>query len=312
MHTTPPRSENLTFMKFPLCTDLSQLDARFAILGIPYGSPYTMGEMTNDQTNGPTAIRRASRRLTDSPDRWNFDLDGVLFPEPGIKVVDCGDISGSLDDPQANYRAAKSAVREIIAHKATPIILGGDHGIPIPVIRALDSFEDVTLVHVDAHIDWRDEVNGVHDGYSSPIRRASELAHIGQIFQIGMRSVGSARAQEKHDAHAYGAKIFTSYQVHDHGMRFVLDQIPAGAKYYLTIDADGMDPSVMPAVESPVAGGLFFHQLRTLIHGLADKGRLLGMDIVEIAPRRDVHEISAVTAGQIILNFMGAVVRSKH
>ena len=192
MHTQPPRSEYITFMDFPLCTDLSQLDARFAILGIPYGSPYTLKEMTNDQSNGPTAIRRASDRLIDLIDRWNFDLGGVLFPEKGIRVVDCGDVPGSLEDPHSHFRAAEQAVREIIAHNAIPIILGGDHGIPIPVMRALDLYDNVTLVHVDAHIDWRDDVNGVHDGYSSPIRRASELAHISQIFQIGMRSVGSA------------------------------------------------------------------------------------------------------------------------
>lgn len=310
MHTQPPRSENITFMDFPLCTDLSQLDARFAILGIPYGSPYTLDEMTNDQSNGPTAIRRASRRLSDAIDRWNFDLGGTLFPEPGIRIVDCGDVPGSLADPKSHFRLAETAVREIIARKAIPIILGGDHGIPIPVFRALDCYKDVTLVHVDAHIDWRDDVNGVHEGYSSPIRRASELPHIGKIFQIGMRSVGSARAQEFHDAQAYGSKIFTSYQVHEEGMRSILDQIPDQGTYYLTIDADGMDPSVMPAVESPVSGGLYFHQLRTLIHGLASKGQFIGMDIVELAPRRDVGSISAITAGQMILNFIGAVLRS--
>jgi agmatinase len=93
-------------------------------------------------------------------------------------------------------------------------------------------------------------------------------------------------------------------------MDFLLEQIPAGGRYYLTIDADGLDPSVMPAVAGPAAGGLFFHQVRRLIHGLAQKGTLLGIDIVEITPARDLNGISAITAGQLILNFIGAIVRN--
>jgi agmatinase len=189
-------------------------------------------------------------------------------------------------------------------------VLGGDHGAPIPVLRALDGYGPLTLIQVDAHIDWREEVNGVQDGYSSPIRRAAELPHIDGIFQIGIRAQGSARAEDVRAALAYGANIITAYEVHENGMESVLAQIPQGGRYYLTIDADGLDPSVMPAVAGPAAGGLFFHQVRRLIHGLAAKGRLLGMDIVEITPSRDLNGISAITAGQLILNFMGVALRA--
>jgi agmatinase len=165
---------------------------------------------------------------------------------------------------------------------------------------------------VDAHIDWRDEVNGVRQGYSSPIRRASELSHIDGIFQIGMRGQGSARAKEVEDALAYGAEIITAYEVHEKGMDSVLDRIPTNERYYLTIDADGLDPTVMPAVAAPAAGGLLFHQVRRLIHGLIQKGQLVGMDIVEITPKRDLNGISSLTAGQLILNFIGAAARAGY
>ena len=84
-------------------------------------------------------------------------------------------------------------MRAILAAGALPIVLGGDHGVPIPVLRAFDGRGPITLVQIDQHIDWRDEVNGVREGLSSPIRRASEMEHIGQIFQIGLRATGSAR-----------------------------------------------------------------------------------------------------------------------
>jgi agmatinase len=161
-------------------------------------------------------------------------------------------------------------------------------------------------VQIDAHIDWRDEVNGVREGLSSPIRRASEMPHIDQIFQIGMRSAGSARPEEVEAAATYGAHITTAWELHDIGMDAVLERIPDGGRYYITIDADGMDPSVMPAVAGPAPGGLTFHQARKLIHGLVRKGRVIGMDIVEITPRLDVNRITAITAGRLIVNLIGA------
>ena len=127
-----------------------------------------------------------------------------------------------------------------------------------------------------------------------------------QIFQIGMRSAGSARPEEVEAAAAYGANIITAWELHDIGMDAVLQRIPNGGRYYITIDADGMDPSVMPAVAGPAPGGLTFHQARKLIHGLVKKGRVLGMDIVEITPKSDVNRISAITAGRLIVNLIGA------
>src|SRR4249920_4079988 len=122
-----------------------------------------------------------------------------------IRAVDCGDIRSDLGDPAAHFRRTEQAVRAILAAGALPIVLGGDHGVTIPVLRAFEGRGPITLVHIDAHLDWRDEVNGVPDGYSSPIRRASEMDHIGEIFQIGIRSQGSARPEEVEAALAYGA-----------------------------------------------------------------------------------------------------------
>jgi len=299
-------------MGFPLCTQIDTLNADLAVLGIPYGDPYDMDEVTNDQSNAPTAVRRQSARLSSGLDHWDFDLDGPLFDGRNIRVVDCGDVPADPADMKRHYHIAESAVRTILERGAYPIVIGGDHGVPIPVLRAYENHGPLALVHLDAHLDWRDDVNGVREGYSSPIRRASELAHIDGIFQIGMRAQGSARTQEVEDARAYGAEIITAYEVHDRGISSVLERIPGDKRYYLTIDADGLDPSVMPAVAGPAPGGLQYHQVRSLIHGLVNKGRLVGMDIVEITPGRDVNGISALTAGQLILNYIGAAARAGY
>lgn len=310
--TVPPRQGPASFMDFPLCSDLDGFDADAAILGIPYGDPYTVDEVTNDQTNAPTAVRAESRCLSDSLDRWDFDLGGTLFDGHDVRVVDCGDVPGDPADLGGHYRRAEAAARLILGRGALLVTIGGDHGVPIPVFRALEGHGPITLVHIDAHIDWRDEVNGVREGYSSPIRRASELPWIDRIVQIGLRGQGSARAIEVEDARAYGAEIITANEVHAKGMAAVLDRIPGGGNTYLTIDADGLDPSVMPAVVAPAPGGLLYHQIHELIHGLVGKSRVLGMDIVEIAPARDVNGITSLTAGRLIVNLIGAAVRAGY
>lgn len=301
-----------TFLGVPRCAAIDDLEAEVAIIGIPYGWPYPGEDRPNDQARAPFAVRRESRRLSDGLDRWDFDLGGTLLNGSDTRIVDCGDVPGDPSDIAAHHRLAEDSIRTILRRGALPIVLGGDHGISIPVLRALDEVGPLTLVHVDAHIDWRDAVDGVREGYSSPIRRASECDHVERIFQIGMRGQGSARAEEVQAAKAYGAEIVTADAVHANGMDRVLQRLPAGGAYYLTIDADGLDPSVMPAVAAPVAGGLWFHQVRRLIHGLVKRGRVIGMDIVEITPQRDLNGISSLTAGQLVLNLIGATVRAGY
>lgn len=311
--TVPPRTGHATFLYAEPAFDFAGLEgADIAFLGIPWGDPYTYPEIVNDQTNMPAAMRRATDRILRSRERYDFDLGGPLYDNRPIRTVDCGDIIGDPRDLSAHYRRAEAAVRRIRAAGAMPIVIGGDHGIPIPVLRALDGDGPLILVQVDQHLDWRDEVNGVRHGYSSPIRRASEMAHISGIFQIGLHASGSARPEEVDAARAWGAHLIPSYEVHEHGMQAVLDRIPAGARYYLTIDLDGIDPAIAPAVAGPCPGGLNFPQMRTLIHGLVNRGRVVGMDVVEITPRVDVNQITCITAGRFIVNMIGAAVRAGY
>ncbi|HEV7339697.1 MAG TPA: agmatinase [Bosea sp. (in: a-proteobacteria)] len=310
--TSAPEHGHATFLFSELALDLDNLKADIAFLGIPYGHPYTIRNVSNDQSNGPTAVRQASDRVSRSLERYDFDIGGPLFDDRPIRMVDCGDVVGEMHDPASHSRRAEEAMRKIVASGAMPLVIGGDHAIPIPVLKALDGEGPLVLVQIDAHIDWRDDVGGVREGLSSPIRRASEMAHVTEIFQIGIRSQGSARRADVEAAKAYGANIVTAYELHDVGMDAILARIPDNARYYITIDADGLDPSIMPAVEGPAPGGVTFHQARKLIHGLVGKGRVVGMDIVEITPSRDVNRISAITAGRLFLNLIGAAVRAGY
>ena len=301
-----------SFHNFPIETDLDNLNADVAILGIPFGDPYSMGEASNDQAFAPTHIRRHCGRALRGLDRYDFDIGGTLLDGRDIKVVDCGDVIGVAKDVAGNHARSEAAVKKILAAGALPIILGGDHAIPIPVFRAYEGCGPITLIQVDAHIDWRDIFHGVRDGLSSVIRRASEMDHINDIYQIGLRAAGSARPEEVDAALKYGAHLIPDIELQEIGMKSVLDRIPDGGQYYLTIDADGVDPTIMPAVAGPAPGGVNYPQMRTLIQGLVNKGKVVGMDIVEITPSRDLNGITAVTAGRFICNLIGTAVRAGY
>ncbi|MFH7565966.1 agmatinase [Oceanimonas smirnovii] len=307
-----PKHGHISMLYSEVCTDLDNMKADIAFLGIPHGASYTVAEISNDQSLAPTAVRQATDRALRYLDRYDFDIGGTLYDGRDIRTVDCGDVLGDPTDPQVQTKNAETAVRKILAAGAIPLIIGGDHSIPIPVLQAYDQEEPITLIHIDAHLDWRDHINGVKNGLSSPIRRASEMDHVGEIFQIGLRAQGTARPEEFEAAEAYGAHIIPAYEVHDKGMKSILDRIPNQGRYYITIDADGVDPSVMPGVAGPAFGGLTYCQMRELLHGLVNKGRVVGMDIVEITPSKDVNQLTSIAAGRFFVNLIGAAVRANY
>ena len=310
--TTAPIDGQTTFLFSQLTTDLEHLNAHIAFLGIPYGLAYTVGDVSNDQSTMPAAMRQATDRMVRSLERYDFDLGGPLYAGKPIRAVDCGDVRADVHDLKGQVARAEQVVRKIVGSGAMPIVLGGDHGVSIPVLRAFEGRGPITLIQIDQHLDWRDEVNGIKDGLSSPMRRASEMEHVGQIFQIGLSATGSARQEEVDAAKAWGAHLIPAHELHEVGMDAVLRLIPDGGRYYLTVDMDGMDCAIAPAVAAPMPGGVTFVQARRLVHGLVAKGRVVGMDVVEITPRTDINRITCITAGRLIVNLIGAAVRAGY
>jgi agmatinase len=298
-----------TFAGFPSCVDLAQLQADIALIGIPYGTPYAP-EKPPHSLHAPDAIRRESNRYKDDPVAWDFDLNGTLLGDSSIRVVDCGDLPGNQNDPEGNRERAQEMVASILAKNATPLVLGGDDSVPISVMCAYEGGEPFHVLQLDAHIDWRDSVGGVREGYSSTMRRVSELDCVVGIVQAGMRGVGSARAEEHRAAANYGAEIVLAKTLMREGTEAVLQHIPEGGRCFLTIDFDVLDPSVMPAVGAPTPGGLYYQTLIDIIHSAAACTNIIGVCLVEFAPEADLHNLSAVTAMRIVWNVIGALARA--
>ncbi|MBA4169406.1 MAG: arginase family protein [Chloroflexi bacterium] len=286
----------VSFLGAPVETDLTKLDARIAILGVPHGWPYPRAGSTAGCADAPAAVRRRSQRLSRFRGNWDFDLDR---PMDLSLMVDAGDVPGDATDGPGNSRRTTDAVRAILEGGAVPICIGGDDSVPIPILRAYEGAgRPITILQIDAHLDFRDEMDGVRDGYSSPMRRASEMAHVERIIQVGLRGVGSARASDVEDARAAGNLLVTARELRELGVPWLLEQVAQDASVFVAFDGDGLDPSVFPAVSALTPGGLAYAEARDLLAGIGP--RLAGAAFTEFVPALDVHDLSALVLSRMI------------
>ncbi|HLW48925.1 MAG TPA: agmatinase [bacterium] len=309
---TPVPRDHPTFLDVPRCTDLSALDTDVAIIGVPYGVPYDL-QTAAAQSRAPAALREQSMRYVPwYQTHYDFDFGGDLFAGRSVRIVDCGNIAmkpGRWDD---NTRITTEVLKTILERGAVPFVLGGDDSIPIPVLRAYAEQPPMCIVQIDAHIDWRDEREGIREGLSSPMRRASEMPWIHGMAQVGIRGFGSARREEFDDARAYGSVLVGAEEVHRTGVEAALGRVPAANRYYITLDMDALDPSIAPAVASPAFGGLTYTEAAGLLRGLAAKGRLAGFDVVEIVPEADVGGLTSRLAARLLLTLLGALAHARQ
>ena len=277
------------------------------VLGAPHATPYEPGKPSHSM-DAPAAIRAASAKFAHWRDHHDFDTGRALVPA-SVSLVDAGDVAGAPDTPEANRAAISAAVRTTLTAGAHPIVLGGDDSVPIPVFEACRNHGPIWIVQVDAHIDWRAERFGEPLGWSSPMRRASEMAWVAGIVQVGVRGVGSARAEDVAYARDWGATIVTARDIHTYGMAAALSGVPDGARVYVTFDCDALDPSVMPGVMAQSPGGLTYWQMIDLFDDIAPRCRVIGFNLVELAPQCDLGGVSALTSVRVACLAVSAVSR---
>lgn len=299
-----------TFGKRPPCLDWDALDADVAVLGVPYdmGTQYRAGARF-----GPRAIREASTLFSfGHGGAYDHEADVVYLPTDQVRIVDVGDADIIHTDTAASHRNAEAAVRRILERGAMPVVLGGDHAVNIPCIRAFADQPPIHLVQIDAHLDFVDVRHGVREGHGNPMRRAAEQAHVTGLTQLGIRNVSSTAREGYEDARRRGATIRSVRQFRRLGTEGVLELIPAGARYYVTIDIDAFDPSIAPGTGTPSHGGFLYWEILEFLQGLARRGDVVGIDLVEVAPAYDPAGITAILAAQILLNFLGFVFHHKR
>ncbi len=298
-----------SFAKYPICTDWEHLEADIAVLGVPYdiGVGFLSGARL-----GPRRIREVSTHYArGDAGFYDPDTQEQLLAAP-IKIVDCGDADILHGDIEYSFDHIEEAVRCILKQGAVPAIMGGDHSITIPIGRALSCLEQkVCVIQIDAHLDWTDHVGPQRYGNGSPMRRLSEMEHIGEMAQIGLRGLGSSKRSDFEDAMKYGSVLIPAKEVHRIGVEGVLSRLPKAEKYYLSIDIDGYDISLAPGVGSPSPGGLYYDEVTDLLTGICSMGDVVGFDLVEVAPQYDPAGITSRLAAMTMLHLMGQIMKFK-
>ncbi len=296
-----------SFGKSPICLDWDAIDADVAIVGAPYdfGTQWRAGARF-----GPRAIREASTLFSFGHAGAYDHEDDVTYLD-GVRIVDIGDADIVHTDTVKSHANIEFAVRKILAAGALPVVLGGDHSVNIPCVAAFSEQEPIHIVQVDAHLDFVDERHGVRFGHGSPLRRAAERDYVTGLTQLGIRNVSSTAREGYEDARRMGSDILSVRQFRKLGVEAVLERIPAAKRYYVTIDIDGFDPSIAPGTGTPSHGGFVYYEVLELLAGLAKRGTVVGMDLVEVAPDYDHTGTTAILAAQVLLNFIGRIMHQR-
>jgi len=293
-----------TFGKRPYISDWDAIEADVAVLGAPYdfGTQWRPGARF-----GPRAVREASTLFSFGHAGAYDHEDDATYLAGDVRIVDIGDADIIHTKTEESHANIEFGVRKILEAGALPVIIGGDHSINIPCINAFSDQEPVHVVQIDAHLDFVDERHGVTAGHGNPMRRAIEKPWVSGMTQLGIRNVSSTAKEGYEDARVRGSDILSVRQVRKLGVEAVLERIPLGARYYVTIDIDAFCPSIAPGTGTPSHGGFLYYDVLEILQGLAQRGQVAGIDLVEVAPAYDPTDSTQILAAQLLLNFIGFI-----
>ena len=297
-----------TFGKRPYIADWDAIKADVAVLGAPYdfGTQWRPGARF-----GPRAVREASTLFSFGHAGAYDHEDDATYLASDVQIVDIGDADIIHTKTEESHANIEFGVRKILDAGAIPLVIGGDHSINIPCINAFSDQDPVHVIQIDAHLDFVDERHGVTAGHGNPMRRAIEKSWVTGMTQLGIRNVSSTAKEGYDDARARGSDILSVRQVRKLGLDAVLERIPLGARYYVTIDIDAFCPSIAPGTGTPSHGGFLYYDVLEILQGLAKRGQVAGIDLVEVAPAYDLTDSTQILAAQLLLNFIGFIFHNR-
>ncbi|WP_170410147.1 agmatinase [Ruegeria arenilitoris] len=286
-----------TFMRLPQVDSLAGLDV--AVLGIPMdiGTSWRSGTRF-----GPKQIRSESAMIRP------YNMATFAAPFDSLQIADIGDLAINTFSLSDSLKIIKESYDAILAQGVTPVAMGGDHSITLPILRAIAAKHGpVALVHVDAHADVNDEMFGERETHGTVFRRAYEEGLIvpDKTFQIGIRGSGYA-ASDFTEAKGWGFRQFPAWELWQQNLTVTGAQIRKEIgehPVYISFDIDSLDPSIAPGTGTPEIAGLTTPQALQLIHALAGMN-LVGCDLVEVSPPYDATGNTALTAANLLFEML--------
>jgi arginase len=260
----------------------------------PWGAPTLLGVPLDENSSykrgsaaAPPLIRDALR--CDSSNMWS-EL-GVDVGAEGA-YVDAGDLP--LPEKDA-LQEIENSVEALLGRRQRPVCLGGDHSITYPIVRAFGRhFKDLTIIHFDAHPDLYDDFQGNRHSHASPFARIMEEKLAKRLIQVGIRTMNPA---QKKQAARFGVEV---YEI---GRKRALEEVKTWCPVYVSFDMDVLDPAFAPGVSHREPGGMTVREALDHLHSIT--ATIVGADIVEYNPSRDVSDLTATVAGKILKELMG-------
>jgi agmatinase len=301
---SPRFAQPATFMRLPHQTDLAGVDV--AILGVPFdsGTSYRSGARL-----GPREIRSQSSLIRP------YSYFQKIAPFEALTIVDAGDVDAPPVGIEPAYAAIEAGVRRVLDAGATPLVVGGDHSISLPVLRAVARTRGpLALVQFDAHIDtWGDYFGGKYF-HGSPFRRAIEeqLIAPARYVQVGIRGPMYGEDEDFTFQRDQGVTTIDIGMVKRDGAAKTMARVREIVKdqpVYVTFDIDAVDPAFAPGTGTPEVGGLTSYEAQELVRGLAGVN-LVGCDVVEVAPAFDgPGQITALLAANIMFELLCVIAK---
>ncbi|MDI6910294.1 agmatinase [Nocardioides sp.] len=285
-----------TFARLPRREDVEAFDV--AVVGVPFDSGVTYRPGARF---GPSHIRQGSRLLRP----YNPALD--VSPFAGVQVVDAGDIAANPFSIEDALEQIEAGVRELSADGRNVVLLGGDHTVTLPALRALKAQHGpIALVHFDAHLDTWDTYFDAPFTHGTPFRRAWQegLLDADHTMHVGIRGSLYSRDDLADDA-SMGFSIVPARDLDRLGADGVVERVRervGDAPVYISIDIDVLDPGFAPGTGTPEAGGLTSRELLEMVRGFAG-AHVVGADVVEVSPPYDHAEITAIAAANLAYEY---------
>lgn len=295
-----------SFLRSPICTDLDQLDAAIAVMGVPFdeGSPYLAGSRL-----GPRALREHSLRFVGGGSKGFYDPEAARqyleYEMARGLIVDTGDADILPTNVEKTFENVTEMTQAILKAGAMPLVLGGDHSISYPVVRAFNT--PLHVIHFDAHTDYAPFIHDLRFTNQHPFRHIAPMQHVLSLTQVGIRSLRESEEMVG-GSQRDGNRVVTMTEFRRLTAAGIARLVPANAACYVTIDVDVLDISLVPGCVSAEPNGMSYAELRDTLKEIAIHADVIGFDFVEVNPQLDVGTgVTSYLGVHTVIEFLGHI-----
>ena len=294
-----------SFLRGPIYTDLDNLDADLAIMGVPFdeGVPFMPGSRF-----GPRSLREHSLRFVGADPGFHDPetrKEYLIYEMANQRIVDTGDADIRPTDIVGTFDNITEMTKQILKSGALPVVLGGDHSITYPVVRGFS--KPLHVIHFDAHLDYAPFIHDLRFTNAHAFRHLVPMEHVLSLTQVGIRSLRNNKSMME-DALSDGNNVVTMGQFRKKGPECIVEDLPSNANCYVSIDVDVLDLPLVPGCVSAEPNGMTYAELRDTLEAIAIHLNVIGFDFVEVNPQLDVGTGNTSYIGcHTIVEFMARI-----